>query len=51
MVWLTVAHTVVGALVLAGAVVVALVCFRILNPAREAALASHSEAAPLRLSR
>lgn len=47
MVWLTVAHTVVGALVLAATVVVALICYRILKPAGEVALASHQEQAAL----
>ncbi len=37
-VWLTVAHTVGGALTLAGAVVVTLVCYRLLRPGRELAL-------------
>jgi len=43
MVWLTVAHTVVGALVLAAAVVTTLVSFRLLTPGREAALASRPQ--------
>jgi len=46
-VWLTVAHTVTGALVLAGALGVTLVCCRILNPSRERALASRPEQAAL----
>ena len=40
MVWLTVVHTVVGALVLATAIVAALVCHRLLKRDREVALAS-----------
>lgn len=40
MVWLTVAHTVAGALVLAAAVVAALVCARVLRPTREVSLAA-----------
>ncbi len=47
MVWLTVAHTVVGALTLAAAVVTALVCFRIVQPVEQAALASRPERATL----
>jgi cytochrome c oxidase assembly protein subunit 15 len=43
MVWLTVAHTVTGALTLAAAIVVASVCYRILKPAREAQLAPQQE--------
>ena len=43
MVWLTVAHTVVGALTLAAAVVVALVCYRIFSPTAEVVLASRQE--------
>lgn len=43
MVWLTVAHTVTGALLLAAAVVVTLVCYRLLNPSQESALASRAE--------
>ncbi len=35
MVWLTVTHTVAGALTLAAAVIVTLVCYRILEPGRE----------------
>ncbi len=46
-VWLTVAHTVTGALVLAGGLGVTLVCCRILNPSRERALASRPEQAAL----
>ncbi len=46
-VWLTVAHTVTGALTLAGALGVMLVCYRILNPAGERALASRPERAAL----
>ena len=46
-VWLTVAHTVTGALVLAAALGVTLVCDRILNPSRERALASRPEQAAL----
>ncbi len=42
MVWLTVGHTVVGALTLAAAVVTALVSFRVLNPGREEVLASRA---------
>jgi len=42
-VWLTVAHTVIGALTLAGALTVTLVCYRLLNPAGEGALASRPE--------
>lgn len=40
MVWLTVAHTVVGALLLAAAVVTALACFRLLYPGGETVLAA-----------
>lgn len=40
MVWLTVAHTVVGALALAGAVLATLVCYRLLPPAAQVDLAS-----------
>lgn len=40
MVWLTVAHTVVGALALAGAVLVTLVCFRVLRQAPQVELAA-----------
>ncbi len=47
MVWLTVAHTVVGALTLAAAVLTALVCFRILQPVEQAALAARPEQAAL----
>ncbi len=47
MVWLTVAHTVVGALTLAAAVLTALVCFRILQPVEQAALAAPPEQAAL----
>ena len=43
MVWLTVAHTVVGALTLAAVVVTALVSFRVLNPGREEVLASRAQ--------
>ncbi len=47
MVTLTVAHTVVGALTLAAAVVTTLVCYRALKPAGELAFASHPERAAL----
>ena len=47
MVWLTVLHTVTGALVLAAALLVTLVCYRILHPWRERALASRPEQATL----
>ncbi len=42
-VWLTVAHTVVGALTLAAAVIVALVCYRLLRPAVSATVASGAQ--------
>jgi len=47
MVWLTVGHTVVGALTLAAGVLTALVCFRILQPVEQAALAARPEQAAL----
>jgi cytochrome c oxidase assembly protein subunit 15 len=47
MVWLTVAHTVTGALVLAAALVVTLICSRILSPAAAGARASRPEQATL----
>jgi len=40
MIWLTVAHTVVGAIVLATVVVFALVCHRMLTAAQEPAVVS-----------
>jgi heme A synthase len=43
MVWLTVAHTVVGALVLAAAVATSLASFRLFAPGREVALASRPQ--------
>jgi cytochrome c oxidase assembly protein subunit 15 len=46
-VWLTVARTVIGGLTLAGALGVTLVCYRILSPAGEGALASRPEQATL----
>jgi cytochrome c oxidase assembly protein subunit 15 len=47
MVWLTVTHTVVGALMLVATIVVALICYRILKPDGEVALASRQEQATL----
>lgn len=46
-VWLTVAHTVVGAVMLAVAVVMVLVCFRVLKPARGLAFARGHQAGRL----
>lgn len=43
MVALTVTHTVVGALVLGGALVVTLICYRLVRSGREVVLASHAE--------
>jgi heme a synthase len=44
-VWLTVVHTVTGALVLAAAIGVTLVCYRILGPARQGMLAARPKQA------
>jgi cytochrome c oxidase assembly protein subunit 15 len=45
MIWLTAAHTVFGALVLAGTVVLALVCRRMFTPVEEPAVASGAQRA------
>jgi cytochrome c oxidase assembly protein subunit 15 len=45
MVWLTVVHTVTGALVLAAAIGVTLVCYRILGPARQGVFAARPKRA------